>query len=313
MRFEQLEYIQVVTRLGSLRRAAEALHLSQPALSEAVRNLERELGVDLLERRHSGAKISTVGRELLPYIETVLEAVDRLRSAAGSHDRTGRAIRVGTVHAATVPLLMPVVSQFRDVHPQTPVEVVSARQDDIHRSLREGSMDLGLVSYLLGDDYPPDFESTELLRGRPVVCIRADSALAALGEIDADDLLTSPLVMMRAGYVMHRFVHRLLGDRTPASSYSADGAEMGKLMVAEGLGIAVLPDFSVINDPLERSGAITYRPLRTGGTEVLLVVQRRRSPSTPQAPRDLHRMLVTRARASRARLVPAPAGTGTHA
>src|SRR5947209_10972869 len=147
MRFEQLEYIQVVTRLGSLRRAAEALHLSQPALSEAVRNLERELGVDLLERRHSGAKISTAGRELLPYIETVLEAVDRLRSAAGGHDRAGRAIRVGTVHAATVPLLMPVVSQFRGVHPQTPVEVVSARQDDIHRSLREGSMDLGLVSY----------------------------------------------------------------------------------------------------------------------------------------------------------------------
>jgi DNA-binding transcriptional LysR family regulator len=298
MRVEQLEYIRVVTRLGSLRRAAGALHLSQPALSDTVRNLERELGVELLERRPSGTKISTAGRELLPYIETVLEAVDRLRSAAGSHHRAGRAIRVGTVHAATVPLLMPVISQFRDVHPETPVEVVSAQQDDIHRSLRAGSMDLGLVNYLRGDDYPPDVESTELLRGQPVVCIRADSALAARGELDADDLLTSPLVMMRAGYVMHRFVHRLLGERTPPSSYSADGAEMGKLMVAEGLGITVLPDFSVINDPLERSGAITYRPLRTGGVEVLLVVQRRLSPSTPQAPRDLHRMLIARARAA---------------
>jgi DNA-binding transcriptional LysR family regulator len=160
-------------------------------------------------------------------------------------------------------------------------------------------MDLGLVSYLRGDDYPPDFESTELLRGRPVVCVRADSALADLSEVGADDLLTAPLVMMRAGYVMHRFVHRLLGERTPASSYSADGAEMGKLMVAEGLGITVLPDFSVINDPLERSGAITYRPLRAAGAEVLLVVQRRRSPSTPPGPRDLHQMLVTRARAAR--------------
>ncbi|MBV9451592.1 MAG: LysR family transcriptional regulator [Streptosporangiaceae bacterium] len=302
MRIEQLEYIQAVTRLGSLRRAAEELHLSQPALSETVRNLERELGVELLERRQSGAKISAAGRELLPYIETVVEAVDRLRSAAGSY-RNGRMIRVGTVHAATVPLLMPAVSQFRGLHPETPVEVVSAQQDDIHRSLREGSMDLGLVNYLGGDDYPPDFESTELLRGRPVVCIRGDSALAARGEVDADDLLTSPLVMMRAGYVMHRFVHRLLGDRMPASSYSADGAEMGKLMVAEGLGVTVLPDFSVINDPLERSGTITYRPLRAGGAEVLLVVQRRRSPSTPQAPLDLHRMLVARARA------PRPGGT----
>src|SRR5256885_10134316 len=115
MRIEQLEYIRVVTRLGSLRRAAGELHLSQPALSDAVRNLERELGVELLERRPSGVRISAAGRELLPYIETALEAVGRLRSAAGSHQRTGRAIRIGTVHTATVAPLMPAVSQFRDV------------------------------------------------------------------------------------------------------------------------------------------------------------------------------------------------------
>jgi DNA-binding transcriptional LysR family regulator len=285
-----------VTRLGSLRRAAEELHLSQPALSETVRNLERELGVELLERRQSGAKISVAGRELLPYMETVVEAVDRLRAAAGINQRTSRIIRVGTVNAATVPLLVPTVSEFRGLHPETQVEVVSAQQDDIHRALREGSLDLGLVNYLHGDDYPPDFESTELLRGHPVVCVRSDSSLAALHTVSVDDLLASPLVMMRSGYLMHRFVHRLLGERTPMVSYSTDGAEMGKLMVAEGLGVSVLPDFSVINDPLERSGTITYRPLRPCEAEVLLVVQRRRSPSMPQALGDLYRMFVARAR-----------------
>lgn len=84
MRTEQLEYIAAVTRLGSLRRAAEELHLSQPALSETVRNLERELGVDLLERKRSGARMSAEGRELLPHIINVLDAVDRLRGAAAS-------------------------------------------------------------------------------------------------------------------------------------------------------------------------------------------------------------------------------------
>ena len=79
MRTEQLEYIAAVTRLGSLRRAAEELRLSQPALSETVRNLERELGVDLLERKRSGATMSAEGRELLPHIIDVLDAVDRLR------------------------------------------------------------------------------------------------------------------------------------------------------------------------------------------------------------------------------------------
>ncbi|MGW0782959.1 LysR family transcriptional regulator [Streptomyces sp. NPDC002913] len=296
MRVEQLEYIEAVTRLGSLRRAAEELHLSQPALSETVRNLERELGVDLLDRRRSGAKISDEGRELLPHIIGVIDAVDRLREAAGHQHRTSRMVRLGTVNAATVPLLVPAVRAFRETHPMTQVEVVGAQQDDIHRSLLEGGFDLGLVNCLEGDDLPPDFRTTELLRGRAVVCMRPDSPLAARETVRVDDLLAGPLVVMRAGYVMHRYMHRLLDGRTPAFSYSTDGAEMGKLMVAEGLGATVLPDFSIVGDPLERGGTIVWRPLEDEGAAVLLMLQRRRSGSLPRAARDLHRLLVEHAR-----------------
>ncbi|GLV79489.1 LysR family transcriptional regulator [Streptomyces hygroscopicus subsp. hygroscopicus] len=298
VRIEQLEYIAAVTRLGSLRRAAEELHLSQPALSETVRNLERELGVDLLERKRSGATISAEGRELLPHIVSVIEAVDRLRGAAGDQHRVSRMIRLGTANTATVPLLIPAVREFRATHPVTQVEVVGAQQSEIHRALLEGSFDLGLVNYLLGDDVPPSLETTELLRGRPVVCLRPDSPLAARPTVSAADLLDErePLIVMRSGYLMHRFIHRLLAGRAPSFSYATDGAEMGKLMVAEGLGVTVLPDFSVIGDPLERGGAITYRPLADGGaTEVLLVIQRRRSGSVPRAVRDLHELFVRRA------------------
>lgn len=164
MRIEQLEYIEAVTRLGSLRRAAEALHLSQPALSETVRNLERELGVDILDRRRSGAKISAEGRELLPHITGVLDAVEGLRRAADEQHHTSRMIRLGTVHAATVPLLVPTIRAFRAAHPETQVEVVSAQQGALHSALLEGGLDLGLVNYLEGDDTPPGFHTTELLR-----------------------------------------------------------------------------------------------------------------------------------------------------
>lgn len=297
VRIEQLEYIAAVTRLGSLRRAADELHLSQPALSETVRNLERELGVDLLERKRSGAKISDEGRELLPHIMSVLDAVDRLRGAAGDQHRISRMVRLGTVNTATVPLVIPTVREFRAAHPVTQVELVGAQQSEIHRGLLEGAFDLGLVNYLAGDDLPPGFETTELLRGRPVVCVRPDSPLAALDTVDADSLLAEPLVVMRSGYVMHRFLHRLLGGRTPSFSYSTDGAEMGKLMVAEGLGATVLPDFSVLGDPLERRGVITVRPLAGDATEVLLVLERRDSGSVPRAVRDLHELFVRNARA----------------
>ncbi len=296
MRTEQLEYIAAVTRLGSLRRAAEELRLSQPALSETVRNLERELGVDLLERKRSGATMSAEGRELLPYIAQVLEAVDRLRGAAGEQHRTSRMVRVGTVNAATVPLLVPAVREFRAAHPVTQVEVVGAQQAEIHRALAEGGFDLGLVNHLDGDDVPAGFESTRLLRGRPVVCVRPDSPLASRDAVSVDDLLTEPLIAMRTGYVMHRYVHRLLAGRDPLFSYSTDGAEMGKLMVAEGLGATVLPDFSVIGDPLERLGTITYRPIAGDTTRVLLMLQRRKAESVPRAAQDLHDVFVRRAR-----------------
>ncbi|MEU8691305.1 LysR family transcriptional regulator [Streptomyces sp. NPDC048665] len=296
MRTEQLEYIAAVTRLGSLRRAADELRLSQPALSETVRNLERELGVDLLERKRSGAKMSAAGRELLPHIVSVLEAVDRLRAAAGEQHRISRMVRVGTVNAATVPLLIPVLRSFRAAHPVTQVEVVGAQQTEIQRGLVEGGFDLGLVNHLDGDDMPAGMECTQLLRGRPVVCVRPDSPLAALAVVGVEDLLGVPLIAMRAGYVMHRYVHRLLSGRVPAFSYSTDGAEMGKLMVAEGLGATVLPDFSVAGDPLERSGVLTSRPLSDDTTRVLLTLQRRRAESVPQAAHDLHAAFVRRAR-----------------
>ncbi|MEU6144430.1 LysR family transcriptional regulator [Streptomyces sp. NPDC047081] len=298
MRIEQLEYIAAVTRLGSLRRAAEELRLSQPALSETVRNLERELGVDLLERKRSGARMSAEGRELLPHIIDVLDAVDRLRGAAGEQHRISRMVRVGTVNAATVPLLIPSVQAFRAAHPMTQVEVVGAQQTEIHRALLEGGFDLGLVNHLDGDDLPADFDSTELLRGRPVLCLRPDSPLASLPAVTVDDVLNGPepVIAMRSGYVMHRYAHRLLRGRTPDFSFSTDGAEMGKLMVAEGLGATLLPDFSVVGDPLERSGAIVYRPISDDATEVLLMLQRRRAESVPRAAQDLYEVFVRRAR-----------------
>lgn len=143
---------------------------------------------------------------------------------------------------------------------------------------------------------PAEFESTELLRGRPVVCLRPDSPLASAASVSVDDLLDVPLIGMRSGYVMHRYVHRLLDGRGLSFAYSTDGAEMGKLMVAEGLGATVLPDFSVIGDPLERCGALTHRPIDGDTTRVLLMLQRRRAESVPQAARDLHEVFVRPAR-----------------
>lgn len=295
MRIEQLEYLAAVTQHGSLRRASEKLHLSQPALSEALTKLERELRVTLLDRRRSGARISREGRELLPYMSEVLAAVDRLRVAAGAQRTDTRVIRIGTVHAATSTLLVPAVRVFQERHPGTTVEVLTLQQAQIDDALAEGTLDLGLVNVLDGDDAPIGLDGIDLLVGRPVAVLPAGHKLTARPRVTIDELRLERFVMMRAGYVMHRYVHRAFGPEVPPAAHSTDGAEMGKALVAEGIGVTVLPDYSVHGDPLHRVGLIQTRPIVGEQTFVTLQLRQRKTLQQPLPVRELQSALVARA------------------
>jgi DNA-binding transcriptional LysR family regulator len=101
---------------------------------------------------------------------------------------------------------------------------------------------------------------------------------------------------MRAGYLMHRFVHRLFGAELPPVSFPTDGAEMGKLLVAEGLGVTVLPDYSIEADTLVKAGAIVHRPLADDSTTVSLISVRRKDGHEPAQVRALQASLVGQAR-----------------
>lgn len=302
MRIEQLEYFAAVSRFGSLRRASEQLHVSQPAVSEAISKLERELGTRLLDRHRSGARISAAGTELLQPIVDVLESVARLRALAGDELAARRVLRIGTVNAGTATLLLPAVRDFQREHPGSTVEIRNLQQDAIQSGLIEGSLDVGLINLLDGDDIPPDLEPTELLRGRPVAVLPAGHPMADKDEVSVTDLRAERFVAMRAGYLMHRFVHRLFGPELPVEWQVTDGAEMGKMMIAEGIGVGVLPDYSVHGDPLERAGVIVARPISGDNTTVTMVAVRRRSAHTAPTVRTILNCL--RRHAAHARPVP---------
>jgi DNA-binding transcriptional LysR family regulator len=275
MRIEQLEYLAAVTRHGSLRRASEALHLSQPALSESIRSLEKELGVLLLDRHRTGARISPQGQRLLPRMAEVLDAVSGLRTAADEQRRAPTTVRVGTVNAGTSSLVGPAIGAFARAQTMTSVEVVNTLQPLIHSGLLEGALDVGLVNVLPGDDVPTGLRARRLLVGKPVVCLRADDPLAELDEITVDQLRQAPFVAMRSGYLMHRFAGRLFGNHQPPEAAATDGAENGKSLVAAGAGVTVLPDYSVLGDPLEVAGVLTIRPIANTHTTVTMLALRR--------------------------------------
>jgi DNA-binding transcriptional LysR family regulator len=158
-------------------------------------------------------------------------------------------------------------------------------------------MDLGLVNVLPGDDVPPELSAIPLVRGRPVVCCRPDHPFADLDAITIEELRAQPFVTMRAGYLMHRFSHRLFGGVLPPISVSSDGADMGKLLVAEGLGVTVLPDYSIEEDPLVRAGVIVHRPIAGDATSVSLLCVHRKGQRLPAAIQALQAQLVEHASA----------------
>lgn len=282
MRIEQLEYLTAVAEHGSLRRASEGVHVSQPALSEAIGKLEKELGVSLLDRRRTGSRMNEVGSQLLPAMTEVLDAVRRLRAEAEDHSSDsagGRGvIRVGTVNTATSSVLLPGLRNFGAAHPGITVEVVHLPQAQIDEHLAEGSLDLGLVNVLEGDTAPPRLESIAVLHDGPAAVLPADHPLTAQASVTVDELRSTRFITMRSGFLMHRFAHRLFGADFPQTGHSTDGAEMAKLMVAEGVGVTVLPRYSVAGDPLVRSGLVEHRPISDDDTLITLQLRRRPGP-----------------------------------
>jgi DNA-binding transcriptional LysR family regulator len=206
-----------------------------------------------------------------------------------------RVLRIGTVNGATASLLAPAVRAFTDAVPGMQVEVLNVQQAHIERSLSDGRLDLGLVNLLDGDDSPADLATARLLSGRPVVCCHASRDIARLPQVTLERLRCEPIIAMRSGYLMHRYLHRVYDGDPPEFAYSTDGAEMGKLLVAQGLGVTVLPDYSVADDPLEVSGAITYRAIVPDVIGVHLAVQYRQVRHLPQTLRTMLSRLLEQA------------------
>lgn len=278
MRIEQLEYVVAVTRYGSLRKASEHLHISQPALSEAVGKLERELGVPLLERRRTGSRISSQGQELLTGMVEVLDSVRRLKDSAGERGPASRTVRIGTDQSSPG-VLLPALRDFGAEHPDAGVEVVrlppATERGPAGAPFDDPALDLTLVTALDGEAHPDDVVTTELRRGRVVAVLPAGHRLARREALTAEDLREERLVLLRPGHVMHRGAQRILQD-TPTRVHHTDGADLGLHMVAAGLGLTLLPDHSVLADPLLTAGTLVSRPVTAPGTGVTLLARHRR-------------------------------------
>ena len=142
----RLRYFIAVAEERHFGRAAARLHLAQPSLSQQVRALERELGVELLRRDPRGVQLTRAGRALLTEGRRTLAQAQRAEDAArAAHAGVTGSLVVGFMGSAGRHVLPAVVRAFCDRHPQIALEVREITLPDTNRALREGTVDIAFI------------------------------------------------------------------------------------------------------------------------------------------------------------------------
>jgi len=286
MRIEQLRYLLAIVQAGSFRRAAEELHLSQAALSETIKHLESDLGSRLLQRNRRGVRLTDVGTAVLPHVESLLSAEQALRDEVDGYlDLRRGKVRLGTVNAGSNTILAPVLVLFNRRYPGIQIQVTETGSMDIAHGVRTAELDLGLVVRLEegGMQYDEDLAFEDLLSSRIVVCAPKGHRILRRQDVSVQDVAQESLILFRSGYLMHDLMNDLLKGSQLNVVYYTDNTESAKRMIAAGVGVTLLPEFSVVDDALSRSNSIVYVPLVGQYSDIKLCLTRRSKAYIPRA------------------------------
>lgn len=239
----QLRLFVVLAEELHFGRAARRLFMTQPALSQQIRALEKRLGVSLVDRTSRTVALTAAGEALLPESRAVIEAMDRLRESAAEQasDTLGR-LRVGAIGAeAAMPYTRAILGEVRRRHPRMTVDM---RAVDFVRqvtALVEGEIDAAF----LRSPIPPGFQSMHLADEPRVVCMPAGDPLAAAGPLRLAQLADHLVVDVPPGVPRMWWDDWVVNPRPDGRPVrfgpAASDVEATLLLVADGQGIAFFP------------------------------------------------------------------------
>lgn len=266
----QLRTFLAAIDLGSITEAARSLNLTQPAASQQLREMERLLGLRLLERAEGRVIPTAAGAAMLDPARRCLLAATEAVTAAAAH-RSGEAgqVRLGTGATACIHLLPPVLALVRQRMPGLQVAVVIGNTGEMLRRVEEGSLDAGLVT--LPRATAPALARMPLCRDDLQALAPAD--WPGQGALTPAQLAERPLILYERGGDTRSIIDAWFARAglAPRPMMELGSVEAIKVLVAGGLGAAVLPGMA-LRDPVP--GAVT-RPLRPALSRQLGLVLRK--------------------------------------
>lgn len=273
MELFQLQSFVRVAEEGSITRAAEALHLTQPAVTNHVRALERELRAPLFDRTGRGVRLTPAGRALLEYTRRSLGLLDECRQVLMDlREGTFGRLVLGAGVTTSIFHLPGWLREFRETNPGVDVTVRTGRSREIAQLVLEREIDLGIVTSPVEH---PDLSVAGLFEEQIVLVTPREHPLAGRAA-PAEELEAASLILFRAGTGFRNYLDRSLaraGVRVQVKMES-DSVEAIKSFVAVGLGISFLPAASVAAElragtlaqahvaglpPLQRQTAAVFR------------------------------------------------------
>ncbi len=277
LHFQQLLYLREWSRRGGVTAAARALHVSQPALSQALGEMEHRLGLALFEGKGRKRRLTAAGQDTLRFAEEVLARASDFQRRMECRRRGERGqLRVGMIDAASLYVLPQVVRRYKSDHPEVELMLTVAPSRQLLDALRRYQLEL---VFAVGPPADEAFTTQVIRREALVVYAPPDSR--------GRDLRRAEWVLYPPGSRTRALIDRAFEAEgvVPRIGLETGSPEVMRQLVALGLGWSVLPEAVAAGAPV-RLRRVRKKPL---AHRELLAFRRREAPSDPLADEFLAR------------------------
>ena len=255
-----LRHLRIFTevfRTQSVTAAARNLHLTQPAVTRAVQEMERHYGLPLFERIRRRLSPTAEARRMFPQANHILEAFDRMEEELRDREDQGL-VRVGATVTLGGTLLPGLVQRFRQENPNVEVRVTVANGDAVAAALEENRLDLALLEGRVSDR---NLHCEGIGRDHLCLVLPLSHPLASGAEVTVEELAALPLLVREPGSTARALLEETLQAHGFALDPVWESTDTASLLqgVLHGLGAAVLPEQTVT--AAVRQGLVCTRPV----------------------------------------------------
>ncbi len=248
MEIHQLRCFQTVVEEGGFKRATTRLHITQPALSYQVKQLEEELGAELFHRRPGGVSPTEAGRVLFQHVQEVMAAVRRAERAVQElAEGVSGEIRIGTVNSIGIYFLPHVLWAMRAKYPAARPKVIYRDSNEILEQLLANELDLAIVA---NPGVDRRLRTETMIEERVSLVCGRYHPFWGRKTVKPQELKGTQFVSLTTetptGELLRRYLARLGTSVDPV--VTTDNVETVKKMVEVGLGVAFLPDMVTAGD-----------------------------------------------------------------